>query len=173
MLLEVLFYWYFTVITATTGGKVYATGDWRMPLSDEDYGDQVEARWVIAGEEARSSCYAWVKADEGYHFAGFLNSDGEEFTFGDKTEEMRLWTTTESAQREDGIVSGNDLYPTTPQTFTAVFLPNDETGISSLSGYTGKEQKEDVIYDLSGRKMATPRGGQIIVRNRKKLLITR
>lgn len=173
MLLEVLFYWYFTIITATTGGKVYATGDWRMPLSDEDYGDQIEARWVIAGEEARSSCYAWGKADEGYHFAGFFNASNEQVASGEKTNEVRIWTTTESAQQEDGIVSGNDLYPTTPQTFTAVFLPDDVNDINSIPEYLRQQQEDDVIYDLAGRKMATPRGGQIIVRNRKKLLLTR
>lgn len=173
MLLEVLFYWYFTIITATTGGKVYATGDWRMPLSDEDYGDQIEVRWVIAGTEGRSSCYVWAKPEEGYHFAGFLNEDGDEIPVTDKTEEIRLWTTTESAQTEDGIVSGNDLYPIAPQKFTAVFLPDDPSGVATMRSAAETAEQDDTIYDLSGRKLATPKGGQIIIKNRKKLVLSR
>lgn len=48
MTLAFLFYWYYAVLTATPGGKIYATGDWRQPLSDEDFGDRIEVRWVIA-----------------------------------------------------------------------------------------------------------------------------
>lgn len=173
MLLEVLFYWYFTIITATTGGKVYATGDWRLPLSDEDYGDRIETRWVIAGTEGRSSCYVWAKPDDGYRFAGFLNEDGDEIPVTDKTEEIRLWTTTESAQTEDGIVSGNDLYPIAPQKFTAVFLPNDPSGVATMRSAAETAEQDDTIYDLSGRKLATPKGGQIIIKNRKKLVLSR
>ena len=173
MLHNILFYWYYVIITATAGGQVYATGDWRLPLSDEDYGDRIETRWVIAGTEGRSSCYVWAKPDDGYRFAGFLNEDGDEIPVTDKTEEIRLWTTTESAQTEDGIVSGNDLYPIAPQKFTAVFLPNDPSGVATMRSAAETAEQDDTIYDLSGRKLATPKGGQIIIRNRKKLVLSR
>ena len=168
MIANILFYWYYVIITATTGGHVYATGDWRLPLSDADYGDRIEAKWVIAGTEGRSSCYAWVKADEGYHFAGFQDADGQMLTSGTLLDEVRLWTTTESAQKEDGIVSGNDLYPTAAQHFTAVFLPDDPDAINDP-----KERRDDLqedCFDLTGRKITTPRNGQIIIRGRRKQL---
>ena len=173
MLHNILFYWYYVIITATAGGQVYATGDWRLPLSDEDYGDHIETRWVIAGTEGRSSCYVWAKPDDGYRFAGFLNEDGDEIPVTDKTEEIRLWTTTESAQTEDGIVSGNDLYPIAPQKFTAVFLPDDPSGVVTMRSAAETAEQDDTIYDLSGRKLATPKGGQIIIKNRKKLVLSR
>ena len=173
MLHNILFYWYYVIITATAGGQVYATGDWRLPLSDEDYGDRIETRWVIAGTEGRSSCYVWAKPDDGYRFAGFLNEDGDEIPVTDKTEEIRLWTTTESVQTEDGIVSGNDLYPIAPQKFTAVFLPDDPSGVATMRSAAETAEQDDTIYDLSGRKLATPKGGQIIIRNRKKLVLSR
>jgi hypothetical protein len=167
MIPEVLFYWYYVIITATTGGHVYATGDWRLPLSDADFGDRIEAKWVIAGTEGRSSCYAWVKADEGYHFAGFMDADGQMVTPNTPLDEIRLWTTTDSAQEEDGIVSGNDLYPSVAQHFTAVFLPDDPDGLKDLKDL---RDFSDDLFDLSGRKIITPRNGQIIIRGRRKLL---
>ena len=173
MLHNILFYWYYVVITATVGGQVYATGDWRLPLSDEDYGDRIETRWVIAGTEGRSSCYVWAKPEEGYRFAGFLNEEGEEIPVTDKTEEIRLWTATESAQTEDGIVSGNDLYPIAPQKFTAVFLPDEPNSVATMRSAAETAGQDDAMYDLSGRKLATPKGGQIIIRNRKKVMLSR
>jgi len=171
MLSTVLFYWYYVIITATTGGRVYATGDWRLPVSDADFGDRIEARWVIAGTEGHSSCYAWVKADEGYHFAGFRDADGQMVTPDKPIEEIRLWTTTESGQKEDGIVSGNDLYPASAQHFTAVFLPDDPDGIGSFEGRNPEEVEDDeAMFDLNGRKIITPRNGQIIIRNRRKTI---
>lgn len=173
MLHNILFYWYYVIITATAGGQVYATGDWRLPLSDEDYGDRIETRWVIAGTEGRSSCYVWAKPEEGYRFAGFLNEDGDEIPVTDRTEEIRLWTTTESAQTEDGIVSGNDLYPIAPQKFTAVFLPDNPNDVTTMRSAAETAGQDDAMYDLSGRKLATPKGGQIIIRNRKKVMLSR
>ena len=173
MLHNILFYWYYVIITATAGGQVYATGDWRLPLSDEDYGDRIETRWVIAGTEGRSSCYVWAKPDEGYRFAGFLNENGDEIPVTDKAEEIRLWTTTESAQEEDGIVSGNDLYPIEPQKFVAVFIPDHPESVPTMRNAFETAEQDDAMFDLSGRKLATPKGGQIIIRNRKKVLISR
>ena len=98
MTLAYLFYWYYVVLTATTGGKIYATGDWRLPLSSEDFGDRIETRWVIAGTENRSSCYAWVRPDEGYHFAGFYDENDQLVSATDQLDEIRLWSTTDSAQ---------------------------------------------------------------------------
>jgi len=171
MILGYLFYWYYVVLTATTGGKIYATGDWRLPLSNEDFGDRIEARWVIAGTEGLSSCYAWVKPDEGYHFAGFFDEDDQLVSNDESLNEIRLWTNTDSAQEEDGIVSGNDLYPATPQTFTAVFLPDTPTEITSPQEAAKALRSNNDSFDLTGRKIATPRRGQIIVRNRKKVVI--
>lgn len=169
MIPQILFYWYYVVITATTGGRVYATGDWRLPLSDSDFGDRIETRWVIAGTEGRSSCYVWVRPDEGYHFVGFQDANGQMVTPDTPLNEIRLWTTTESAQEEDGIVSGNDLYPTSAQLFTAVFLPDDPDGIYDVQDANTCWENND-LFDLSGRKIITPRNGQIIIRNRKKQL---
>lgn len=171
MTLGYLFYWYYVVLSATTGGKIYATGDWRLPLSAEDFGDRIEARWVTAGTEGRSSCYAWVQPDEGYYFAGFYNKNNQQVTTGDELSEIRLWSYTESAQEEDGIISGNDLYPTTPQEFTAVFLPKQATRISATQEAASALRLKENQYDLSGRKIVTPRSGQVIVRNRKKVII--
>lgn len=171
MILNVLFYWYYVIITATTGGRVYATGDWRLPVSDADFGDRIETKWVIAGTEGRSSCYAWVKADEGYHFAGFADENGQMVTSDSRLAEIRLWATTDSAQEEDGIVSGNDLYPTTAQHYTAVFLPDDQDGIKEMETGRWQAESDDECFDLQGRKIITPRNGQIIVRNRKKTIL--
>ena len=170
MILNVLFYWYYVIITATTGGRVYATGDWRLPVSDADFGDRIETKWVIAGTEGRSSCYAWVKADEGYHFAGFADENGQMVTPDTLLTEIRLWATTDSAQEEDGIISGNDLYPTTAQRYTAVFLPDDQDGIKELENGRWQAESDDECFDLQGRKIITPRNGQIIIRNRKKTI---
>ncbi|MBR6141745.1 MAG: hypothetical protein IKQ37_08305 [Bacteroidaceae bacterium] len=170
MIPKVLFYWYYVIITATTGGQVYATGDWRLPLSEADYGDRIETKWVIAGTEGRSSCYAWVKADEGFRFAGFADENGQMVTPDTPLAEIRLWATTESAQEEDGIVSGNDLYPTAALHYTAVFLPDDQDGIDELKSDELKEINDDACFDLQGRRIITPRNGQIIIRNRRKIM---
>ncbi len=171
MTLGYLFYWYYVLLTATTGGKIYATGDWRLPLSDDDFGDRIETRWVIAGTEGLSSCYAWVKPDEGYHFAGFVDADNQLVSDNDTLCEIRLWSRTDSAQEEDGIISGNDLYPTTPQTFTAVFLPDVPDQITSPQEVAKTVDTSSDAYDLNGRRITTPRNGQIIVRNRKKVVV--
>ena len=171
MILGYLFYWYYVVLSATTGGRIYATGDWRLPLSSEDYGDRIEARWVAAGTEGCTSCYAWVQPDEGYHFAGFYDENDRQVCSGDELSEIRLWSYTESAQEEDGIVSGNDLYPLTPQKLTAVFLPDAPSEITTPQAAadalraSGEEQ-----YDLTGRTIVTPRRGQIVIRNRRKFI---
>ena len=170
MIPEFLFYWYYVIITATTGGRVYATGDWRLPLSDADFGDRIEAKWVITGTDSLSSCYAWVVPDEGYHFAGFMNAEGQMVTSADTLNEVRLWTTTDSAQQEDGIVSGNDFYPTAAQQFTAVFESDVDTRIGDNKTEINLPLNDDA-YDLEGRKITTPRNGQIIVRNRKEVII--
>ncbi|MBR0274192.1 MAG: hypothetical protein IJQ59_08935 [Bacteroidaceae bacterium] len=171
MTLAFLYYWFYVVLTATTGGKVYATGDWRMPLSSEDFGDRIETRWVIAGTEGRSSCYAWVQPDEGYHFVGFMDENKQMVSDASTLSEIRLWCHTDSVKGEDGIVSGNDFFPTKPQTFTALFEPDVQTGISSPRQSAGPDaQLDDESFDLSGRRITTPRGGQIIVRNRRKVL---
>ena len=170
MIPKVLFYWYYVIITATTGGQVYATGDWRLPLSEADYGDRIETKWVIAGTEGRSSCYAWVKADEGFRFAGFADENGQMVTSDTLLSEIRLWATTESAHEEDGIISGNDLYPSAALHYTAVFLPEDQDDINELKSDKLKEINEDACFDLQGRKIITPRNGQIIIRNRRKVM---
>ncbi len=72
---------------------------------------------------------------------------------------------------EDGIVSGNDFYPTVPQTLTAVFEPDVPAAINSSgdAAATYNSAAAD-LYDLAGRKITTPHGGQIIIRNRKKVI---
>jgi hypothetical protein len=172
MTLAFLFYWYYAVLTATPGGKIYATGDWRLPLSDEDFGDRIEVRWVIAGTEGLSSCYAWVKPDEGYHFAGFMDENEQMVSADTPLDEIRLWCRTDSVKDEDGIVSGNNFYPSKPQTLTAVFLPDIQTGVSAHRQNVDKDNLSDnQSFDLAGRRIITPRGGQIIIRNRQKVVV--
>ena len=170
MTITYLFYWYYVLLTATTGGKVYATGDWRLPQSDDDYGNQVEARWVIAGTEARSSCYAWVQPEKGYHFVGFVDENNQPVSTGESLSEIRLWCVTDSAKQEDGIVSGNDFYPTTPQRFTAVFEPDIPEEIASPKVAVAPGNSME-MYTLSGRKITTPHRGQVIVRNKRKVMV--
>jgi hypothetical protein len=169
MTLEYLFYWYYVLLTATVGGKVYATGDWRLPQSTDDFGNRIETRWNIAGTEGLSSCYVWVQPENGYHFAGIVDENNQQVCSAEKLSEIRLWCETDSAKEEDGIVSGNDFYPVKPQKFTAVFLPDSPTGIA-LTGMM-EDSPKDLKYDLSGRKITTPRGGQIVVWNKKKVLV--
>ncbi len=171
MLLQFFFYWYFMMLTATPGGRVYGTGDWRLPQSDADFGDRIEARWVIAGTEGRSACYAWVRPEEGYHFVGFFDSKGKQVTDADQLDEIRLWASTDNYAEEDGIVSGNDFYPTVPQTLTAVFESDVPAAINSPgdAAATYNSAAAD-LFDLAGRKITTPHGGQIIIRNRKKVI---
>lgn len=170
-----LFYWYYIIITATIGGRIYATGDWREPLEDADFGQQVEARWVIAGNDALSSVYAWPLADEGYRFVGFQDENGNiveparntvkaRCQWGNAT---RLWATAESAQTEDGIVSGNDFYPAEPIKLTAVFESDTQTSIVSTEKQNVRNS--ETIYDMTGRRISTPNNGQIIIRNNRKI----
>lgn len=172
----ILFYWFNVLITATLGGSVYATGDWREPLSIEDFGHQVEARWVIAGNNNLSSVYVWPLADAGYHFVGFRDSFGYEVKLAPSTitspvewgNPLRLWVTTNSAQTDDGIVSGADYYPVFPYPLTAVFEPDVLTEVSS------EALRNDTVtpgYDLSGRVITTSRG-QIVVRGGRKKITT-
>ena len=83
----------------------------------------------------------------------------------------RLWSTPDSAQEEDGIVSGINLYPVTPRRFTAVFEPDIPLQITAPKDAAKAVSTSDELFDLSGRKITTPRNGQIIVRNRKKIII--
>ena len=73
--------------------------------------------------------------------------------------------------KKDGIVSGNDFYPTVPQMLTAVFEPDVPAAINSPgdAAATYNSAAAD-LYDLAGRKITTPHGGQIIIRNRKKVI---
>lgn len=170
----ILFYWFNVLISATLGGSIYATGDWREPLALEDFGQQVEARWVIAGSNNQSSVYVWPLADEGYHFVGFRDSFGYNINPAPSTitspvewgNPIRLWVTTNSAQKEDGIVSGANYYPAYPYPITAVFEPDVPDAITPEAQ---QPEPPSTDYDISGRVITTPRG-QIIIRGGRKTL---
>jgi len=70
------------------------------------------------------------------------------------------------------FVSGNNFYPSKPQTLTAVFLPDIQTGVSAHRQNVDKDNLSDnQSFDLAGRRIITPRGGQIIIRNRQKVVV--
>lgn len=120
--MNILFYWYHIVIIALGGGAVYATGEYRKPLSDSEFSRQTDVRWTIAGQDSLSSCYAWAMADEGYLFEGFYADSLGTQLLSDEAEQARLWAISTVAQQENGIVSGNDFYPVAPtDTIYALF----------------------------------------------------
>lgn len=168
----IFFYWFNILLSATLGGSVYATGDWREPLSIDDFGQEVEARWVIAGNNNISSVYVWPVADEGYHFVGFQDSEGRAVEPAPSTitspvewgNPYRLWVASTVASRDDGIVSGANYYSANPYEVTAVFAPDATTGVERMGEDTSLP---DSSYDLSGRTITTSRG-QIIIRKGRK-----
>lgn len=166
---DVRFYWYHVQFEATQGGSIYVTGDWRLPQSDDDFGSSVTTQWVIAGQNNTSSCYAWAKADEEYYFAGWYGQNGKQLLTTDFVE-ARIWATTDVAQDEDGIVSGNRYYALTPSdTVRAVFLPiNGEP--TSLTEQEADDSNEPA-YDILGRIIRTSANGQIIIRRGRKILV--
>lgn len=119
------FWWHSVELEATAGGSIYATGDWRLPLSEEEYGTNVLTNWVVAGHDGRSSCYAWAQPEEGYEFLGWYTSDS--ILLSTEQVEARLFSTSETSAWEDGIVNGTNYYPETPeQRIIAVFAPIPE-----------------------------------------------
>ena len=161
------FYWYHLQFEATQGGSIYVTGDWRLPQSDDDFGSSVTTRWVIAGKNNTSSCYAWAKAQEGYLFAGWYGENGKQLLTSDSVE-ARIWATTDVAENEDGIVSGNRFYALTPSdTIRAIFLPLNPTSLSEQE----TEDSNEPAYDILGRVIRTSANGQIIIRGRRKILV--
>ncbi len=163
------FYWFHVQFEATQGGSIYVTGDWRLPQSDDDFGASVTTKWVIAGLNDTSSCYAWAKAHEGYRFAGWYGLNGQQLLTTDSVE-ARIWATTEVVEEEDGIVSGNRFYALTPSdTVRAVFLPVNGTP-TTLSEQEVADLNEPA-YDILGRVIRTSPNGQIIIRGRRKMLV--
>lgn len=161
------FYWYHLQFEATQGGSIYVTGDWRLPQSDDDFGSSVTTQWVIAGKNNTSSCYAWSKAQEGYRFAGWYGENGKQLLTSDSVE-ARIWATTDVAENEDGIVSGNRFYALTPSdTIRAIFLPVNPTSLSEQEA----EDSNEPAYDILGRVIRTSANGQIIIRGRRKILV--
>lgn len=164
---NVRFYWFHVQFEATEGGSIYVTGDWRLPQSDDDFGSSVTTKWVIAGLNNTGSCYAWAKAEEGYYFAGWYGQNGKQLLTTD-TDEARIWATTDVAQDEDGIVSGNRYYALMPSdTVRAVFLSDSPTSLSNQEA----DDSNEPTYDILGRIIRTSPNGQIIIRNRRKILV--
>ena len=163
------FYWFHVQLEASAGGYIYATGDWRLPLSENDFGTSVTTKWVIAGTNNLSSCYAWAIPEEGYEFVGWYSGNGTQLISTD-TVEARIWATTNVIQNEDGIVSGNNLYSLTPSdTIRAVF--QSINGPSTSLVQTGESVVQDEqTYDVSGRLIRTSQHGQIYIRGGKKYL---
>jgi hypothetical protein len=101
---------------------------------------------------------------------GFVDENNQPVSTGESLSEIRLWCVTDSAKQEDGIVSGNDFYPTTPQRFTAVFEPDIPEEIASPKVAVAPGNSME-MYTLSGRKITTPHRGQVIVRNKRKVMV--
>lgn len=165
---NVRFYWYHVQLEATEGGLIYATGDWRLPMSEDEFGSSVTIKWVVAGTNNRSSCYAWAIPDEGYQFAGWYSQNGTQLLATDTTE-ARIWATTTVSQTEDGIVSGNDFYELFPSdTVVARFIP--VPGPATELPQTISSPTDEQTYDLSGRLIRTSQNGFIYIRGGKKYL---
>ena len=161
---SVRFYWHHVQLEASAGGYIYATGDWRLPQSEDEFGSSVTVKWVIAGTNGQSSCYAWVQPEDGYYFAGWYAQNGTQLLTTD-TVEARLRTTTTVAQTEDGIVSGNDLYDLQPSdTIRAVFIPYNTTAAPAVDALEQSER----TYDVLGRLIRTSEHGQIYIKGGKK-----
>lgn len=162
------FYWYHVQLEASTGGYIYATGEWRLPLGEQDFGTSVTTKWVIAGTNNISSCYAWALPEDGYEFVGWYGNNGLQLLTTD-TAEARIWTTTNVLQTEDGIVSGNDFYSLTPSdTIRAVFRPINGTDIPLPESEESIDNQP--MFDISGRLIRTSQHGQIYIRGGKKLM---
>lgn len=164
---DIRFYWFHVQFEATEGGSIYVTGDWRLPQGDDDFGSSVTTQWVIAGRDNSSSCYGWAKADEGYLFAGWYGQNGKQLLTTDSVE-ARIWATTDVAQDEDGIVSGNRFYALIPSdTVRAVFVPINPTALDEQEA----DDSNEPTYDIMGRIIRTSQNGQIIIRGRRKILV--
>ncbi|MBR3647817.1 MAG: hypothetical protein IKN59_05450 [Paludibacteraceae bacterium] len=161
---SVRFYWHHVQLEAGEGGYIYATGDWRLPQSEDEFGSSVTVKWVIAGTNGQSSCYAWAQPEEGYYFAGWYAQNGTQLLTTD-TVEARLRTTTTVAQTEDGIVSGNVLYDLQPSdTIRAVFLSYNTTA----APVTEASEQSERTYDIMGRIIRTSENGVIHIKGGKK-----
>ena len=166
---DVRFYWFHVQLEATEGGYIYATGDWRLPLSEDEYGTSVTTKWVIAGTNNTSSCYAWAVPAEGYQFAGWYSHNGTQLLTTD-TVEARIWATTTVAQTDNGIVSGNDYYELVPSdTILARFIPLSGPATGTPSTEESRRLDEQT-YDVTGRLIRTSPNGQIYIRGGKKYL---
>lgn len=162
------FYWHRVAITASEGGSVYATGTWRLPLSEDEYTSEVDVPWVIAGLNNSSSCRAWAKAEEGYRFAGWYS--GEQLL--DTTQyEARIWSTTDVQINDDGIVSGANYYPLQPtDTIRAVFVPVNATSINANDNANVNDNDNvNGWYDVLGRPAKQDTRGVIISKGKKRL----
>lgn len=163
------FWWHSVELEATTGGHIYATGDWRLPLSEDDYGTNLLVNWVVAGNNGRSSLYAWAEPEEGYEFVGWY--DAENNLLSSELEEARLFTWSETSAQEDGIVNGTSYYPVQAQAhLTAIFAPimGTPTPIETLSA--DKNNHSNIPYDILGRRIGTSANGQIYIVNGEKYL---
>lgn len=162
--MNILFYWYYIVVQAIGGGTIYATGEYRQPQSLAEYGPTADVRWVIAGQDSLSSCYAWVAADEGYYFSGFYaDSLGQTLLTADDMQ-ARLWAVTDTAKTENGIISGRDFFPALPtDTIYALFLPTAPTALDEAASSAPSASKrlsgqevlifhKDQTFDVLGRE---------------------
>lgn len=165
--MNILFYWFYIAIQVVGNGSVYATGEYRKPLSDNEFSrDEVAVKWTIAGQDSLSSCYAWAMADAGYEFAGFYADSLGQTLLTTEAEQARLWAVSDSAKTENGIVSGRDFYPAAPTaTVYAIFRdPTIQTGLENHSevpnGQAEKVLREGEVlirtaestYHLSGQQ---------------------
>lgn len=148
--MNIWFYWYYIVVMVVGSGSVYTTGEYRLPQSEQEFSDVSEVKWVIAGQDGLSSCYAWVR-EEGEPFRGFYSTDGRLLT--SETDCARLWAVSHIAERENGIVSGLSYYPQAPtDTIYAVFGDIDTDLLSQpLSPSANRVLRQgQLLIDVNG-----------------------
>lgn len=165
----IAFWWHSVELEATQGGSIYATGDWRLPLSEEDYGTNLLVDWVVAGANGKSSLYAWAQPEEGYEFVGWYSSDS--VLLSTEAVEARLFTMSFTSAQEDGIVNNTNYYPSAPQAkYTAVFAPILDGSITTSLDMKPAYPADNIMYDVLGRRIATSARGQIYILNGKKYI---
>ncbi len=164
------FWWHSVEFAATEGGSIYATGDWRLPLDDDDYGTNVLTQWVVAGANGRSSCYGWAQANEGYTFVGWYTEDGQ--LLSTDAEEARLFSMANVSANEDGIVNGTSYYPAlADMKIIARFAPaSDDPNTATDVEQVEFAPADGLMYDILGRRIATSAKGQIYILNGKKYM---
>lgn len=166
---QMLFRWFHAEVVAEEGGRVYATGDFRMPLSDADFAISSTAKWILTNTVGESLFYAWAQPDEGYEFQGWYSESGR--LLSTNAQEAPLWATSSVAEKDNGYVSGANFYPAEPETRVyARFKPTSSA--TSIADVKPQGNTDSPTYDLSGRRVHGKQPGRIMLQNGRKIRIS-